>query len=223
MVLVVQNTARSVIGITSLASEPPSLLFVLVDSAQSIPQGDNHATPKNHHRQHRPGRRGRRRRRRHRRRGDQLARQQHARLPASTPRRRCAPRRRRSGARPRPSWSTARACRCTTTGPTRATRSLVTGELAALWPPLTSRVTGRRRADRQARRGHGRPRRPGRLQRPPAVHLRRRSRRPGDRPGSPGLLRGHPRPRPDHRVSTAGSSTTAGTAPAAPSGDPYGY
>ena len=62
------------------------------------------------------------------------------------------------------------------------------------------RVTGRHRADRQAHRGHGHPRRPGRLQRPPAVHLRRRPGRPGDRPGSPGLLRGHPRPHPDHRL-----------------------
>ena len=56
-----------------------------------------------------------------------------------------------------------------------AAKSVVTGGLAALWPPLTSALTGRHRADRQARRGHGHPRRPGRLQRAPAVHLRRRS------------------------------------------------
>ena len=62
------------------------------------------------------------------------------------------------------------------------------------------RVTGRHRADRHAHRGHGHPRQPGRLQRAPAVHLRRRSGRPGDRPGSAGLFRGHPRPHPDHRV-----------------------
>ena len=34
------------------------------------------------------------------------------------------------------------------------------------------RVTGCHRADRQASRGNGRPRQPGRLQRAPAVHLR---------------------------------------------------
>jgi hypothetical protein len=66
------------------------------------------------------------------------------------------------------------------------------------------RVTGRHRADRQARRGHGCPRRPGRLQRAPAVHLRRRPGWPGDRPGSAGLLRGHPRPHADHRVPGPG-------------------
>jgi len=40
--------------------------------------------------------------------------------------------------------------------------------------------------------------------RPPAagaaVHLRWRPARPGDRPGSAGLLRGHPRPHGAHRI-----------------------
>ena len=54
------------------------LLSMLVDSAPSIPQGANRATPENHHRQHQPGRSGRHRRRYHRRRGDYLACQQPA-------------------------------------------------------------------------------------------------------------------------------------------------
>ena len=81
-----------------------------------------------------------------------------------------------------------------------AAKSQVTGGLAALWPPLTSAspaatgLTGKLAAVSDT---HGRP---GRLQRSPAVHLRRRSRRPGDRPGSTGLFRGHPGPHADRWV-----------------------
>src|SRR4029077_14596249 len=52
------------------------LLITLVESAQSIPQGANRATPENRHRQHQPGRGGRHRRRYHRRRGHYLTCQQ---------------------------------------------------------------------------------------------------------------------------------------------------
>ena len=58
----------------------------------------------------------------------------------------------------------------------------------------------RHRGKRQARRTQRRQRPPGHLQRPPAIHLRRRSRRPGHRPGHPELLRSHPRPYPTHHV-----------------------
>ena len=49
-----------------------------------------------------------------------------------------APRRRPSLARRRPSWSTARACRCTSTGPTRPRHRLSPAASPRLWPPLTS-------------------------------------------------------------------------------------
>ena len=84
--------------------------------------------------------------------------------------------------------------------PDTAAKSFVTGGLAPLWPPLTSAAPTATGAERQAHRAQRRPRPPGRLQRPPAVHLRRRPPRPGDRPGRPELLRGHPRPRAAHRV-----------------------
>ena len=94
----------------------PRLLTVLVDSA--IPQGVNHATPTNHHRQPQPGRAAAI--------GGGITAAAAASLacqqpPAAghAPRRPSAPSRRASEARPRPSWSTARACRCTTTSPTR--------------------------------------------------------------------------------------------------------
>ena len=79
--------------------------------------------------------------------------------------------------------------------PDTATKSFVTGGLARLWPPLTSPrtpaaagVSGKLTVlnDRGA-------------QRPPAVHLHPRPRRPGDWPGLPELLRGHPRPYPDNQ------------------------
>ena len=57
--------------------------------------------------------------------------------PARTPRRPCAPCRRRSEARPRPSWSTAGLPLYDYLNDTAA-KSAVTGGLAALWPPLTS-------------------------------------------------------------------------------------
>ena len=113
------------------------LLSVLVDSAPSIPQGANHATPENHHRQHQPGRSGRHRRRRHRRRGDYL-------LPAARP------------AASQHAAATVRTAQATVGGKTEtilvnsqglplyyylndtAAKSVVTGGLAALWPPLTS-------------------------------------------------------------------------------------
>ena len=147
------------------------LLTVLVDEASSIPQGANHATPKNRHRQHQPGRSGRHRRRRHRRRGDQLACQQPTRCqPASR-----GDRAHRSGHRRRQDrdHSGQRSGPAAVLLPERhggevGRHRRAGGAVAA----ADVRVTGRHRADRQAHRGHGHPRRPGRLQRAPAVHLR---------------------------------------------------
>ena len=103
-----------------------------------------------------------------------------------------------------------------------AAKSAVTGGLAALWPPLTSASPAATGLRRQARRGHGHPRRPGRLPRAPAVHLRRRPARPGDRPGSAGLLRGHPRPHGTHRVPDSdGHGPSRPGRPGRPAGNPY--
>ena len=101
--------------------------------------------------------------------------------------------------------------------PDTATTSLVTGGLAALWPPLTSPavagagVTGKVavlndvNGQQVTYNGH------------PLYTFARRPGRPGDRPGRPELLRGHARHRP--ACQAAGSTAPAPAAPAAG----YGY
>jgi hypothetical protein len=84
--------------------------------------------------------------------------------------------------------------------PDTAATSLVTrGGGRAVATADLSRAHGHR-GKRQAHRGQRRPRPPGRLQRSPAVHLPQRPCRPGDRPGRPELLRGHPRSYPDRKL-----------------------
>ena len=118
---------------------PPLLLNVLVDSAQSVPKGVNTVRhPKNHHRQHQPGRSGRHRRRRSRRRGDYLACQQHAR---HQPQRhghrphRAGDRRRQA---PRPSWSEQPGAAAVLLPERHGGEVGRHRGLATLWSPLTS-------------------------------------------------------------------------------------